>query len=180
MYNMRRIVLDWRWNQRDPSHKNFVSFKFHILDSNSNEVFSFYHFIIILNILVLTIRVVTGGSNQPLKLDKRDVFCHTATIENHTEHCTLHTAHCTMWCTATTPRWNTGHNVQQLLQTKAKILQTCLCRHTFYSAQFLHFCITLCHSTHAVWKAWEPRGGLLGEQMISILLLQCTTVWTFR
>ena len=45
--------------------------------------------IIIINILVLTIRVVTGGSNQPLKLDKRDVFCHTGTIENHTAQCTL-------------------------------------------------------------------------------------------
>ena len=42
-------------------------------------------------ILILTTRVVTVDSNQPLKRDKRDVFCAAGSVEKHTAHwhCTL-------------------------------------------------------------------------------------------
>ena len=45
--------------------------------------------IIIINILVLTISVVTGGSNQPLKLDKRTFFVTPPPLRT-----TLHSLHC--------------------------------------------------------------------------------------
>ena len=82
---------------------------------------------IIILILVLTIRVVTGDSNQPLKLDKREVFCQAGTIEKHIA-----------------PHNGAKCTIQQLCRAVSSYWADTL--HTFFT-QLLHFCVALSHST---------------------------------